>query len=138
MGARQIRAGVLLVGALIFLVGSPALAEPFKFFRIGDKDGFGFRDTKPLKRAYGYTGQQGPADDNGDGVLGPAEFLPDLDQDGVVRVRSGDDFDNRFPAEFLDKAHSCQGCRRRPPGDPRLQLDRFVAVLQRPRRELAG
>ena len=35
------------------LAATPAAAEPFKFIRIGDKDGFGFTNTKSLKRAAG-------------------------------------------------------------------------------------
>jgi|TARA_B100000315_G_scaffold113280_1_gene103876 hypothetical protein len=110
-GARRI----LLASALgaILCAPAPAIAEPFRFIRIGDKDGFGFTDTKELIRsAFLAPDAGGPADTDGDGMLTPGEFLPDLNRDGVVRVYAGDDFDNRFPAELLDRAIFCEGCSK--------------------------
>jgi hypothetical protein len=96
-----------------FFAPASAQSEPFRFMRIGDKDGFGFLETKNLVRSAFLTPDAGPgeaADTNGDGVLSPGEFLPDLNLDGVVRVYSDDDFDNRLPGELLDRAIFCQGC----------------------------
>lgn len=94
--------------AIIMLPGV-ALAEPFRFIRIGDADGFGFTDTSQLVRAWPDR-HDIPADSNGDGVLGEGEFMPDLNRDGGVAWVSADNFDNRSPEEIADKAVECEGC----------------------------
>ena len=68
------------------IVGLPLL--------IGDVDGFGYAPTAGLFSASG-----GPADTDGDGILEPGEFLPDLNRNGSVAVGSNDDFDHRSPGE---------------------------------------
>lgn len=113
------RRALQILGLAIFVAAlplpAPAGAEPFRFMRIGDNDGFGFLDTRKLLRSAFLTPEAGPgeaADVNGDGVLRPGEFLPDLNLDGVVRVFSDDDFDNRLPGELLDRAIFCEGCAK--------------------------
>ncbi|RME70876.1 MAG: HYR domain-containing protein, partial [Planctomycetota bacterium] len=70
---------------------------------IGDVDGFGFSDPAngwdlaSLQQAGG-----GPADANGDGILTEGEAIPDLNGNGNTAIGSGDDFDNRSPAEKAD------------------------------------
>lgn len=85
-------------------------AEPFRFIRIGDSDGFGFSKTKGLVRAErGGVGAR-PADTNGDGILRQGEFLPDLNKDGGVVWFGQDEFDNRQPEEWVDRNNLCRGC----------------------------
>lgn len=98
--------------AIAFASYQPATADPFRSIRIGDADGFGFRDTKPLIRGMGrgVPGRPGAADTNRDGVLRQGEFLPDLNQDGAVAWFSQDEFDNREPEEMVDRNHLCRGC----------------------------
>lgn len=97
-----------LAAAIIMLPGV-ALAEPFRFIRIGDADGFGFANTSQLVRAWPDRHDL-PADSNGDGVLGEGEFLPDLNRDGGVAWASEDNFDNRSPEEAANRAYKCVGC----------------------------
>lgn len=87
-----------------------AIAQPFEFIRIGDKDGFGFAATSGLVRATAAPHNL-PADTNGDGVLSQDEFLPDLNRDGGVAWTSFDNFDNRSPAENTNTASECIGCK---------------------------
>jgi hypothetical protein len=96
--------------AIVVISAGSVQAEPFRFIRIGDQDGFGFRKTEDLMRGGRYTNSTGKADVNGDGELRQNEFLPDLDGDGVVAWFSQDNFDNRFPGESVDQAHGCKGC----------------------------
>lgn len=56
----------------------------------GDKDGFGFNDTTGLVNSQGN-----PADSNGNGILEPGEFLPDLNVGGGINPAGDDFFDNR-------------------------------------------
>ena len=63
-----------------------AQAESFQSIRIGDADGFGFTSTAVLARPIQGVGP-GPADSNGNGVLEPDEFLPDLNRDGGSGMR---------------------------------------------------
>ena len=96
-----------------FIAPASAAAKPFRFIRIGDKDGFGFTETKNLVRLTFLTPDAGldeAADTNGDGVLRPGEFLPDLNLDGIVRIFSDDDFDNRLLGELLDRAIFYEVC----------------------------
>ena len=97
------------LAALMIFAGSVE-AEPFRYIRIGDQDGFGFRKTKGLMRGGRYTNTRGAADVNGDGILRQNEFMPDLNGDGLVAWFSEDNFDNRFPGESVDRAHGCKGC----------------------------
>ena len=102
--------GFLCFFAFIWTISNvPAVAEPFRFIRIGDADGFGFADTAPLGRPVQGVGP-GPADSNANGMLEPGEFLPDLNGDGGVWYAGGDNFDNRSRAERADTGHACQGC----------------------------
>jgi len=100
----------LLVVVLAIGDASTASADAFRFIRIGDKDGFGFKDTKGLIRGNRFSGQEGAADANGNGKLDPGEYLPDINKDGAVAWMSSDEFDHRLPGEILDKAHFCRGC----------------------------
>lgn len=86
---RQGFASALIVATL---VSGSALAAPFDFIRIGDRDGFGFAPTAGLQAAG-----PGPADVNGNGLLQQTEFLPDLNNDGSSNTQ--DNFDNRSAAE---------------------------------------
>ena len=103
--------GACLGLGLILLLAAPAAAEPFKFIRIGDVDGFGFENPQALARAS-RLGPAPRADTNGDGVLSPGEFLPDLNRDGVVAVFSNDNFDNRDANEIRDVNNACAGCKK--------------------------
>lgn len=90
--------------------GSAAAEGAFRHIRIGDIDGFGFRDTSGLVRPEGWIGP-GPADTNGNGILGKGEFMPDLDRTGSVWWGGADEFDNREPSETANTNHSCVGCK---------------------------
>jgi len=61
---------------------------------IGDADGFGFINPNQWESA-----QNTHPDADGDGIIEAGEYLPDLDNDGYVRVTGNDQFDNRSPAE---------------------------------------
>jgi len=63
---------------------------------VGDPDGFGI-DPAGLMRANNT--HTDPADADGDGIIEPAEFLPDWNLDGNCAVGSGDTFDFRSPSE---------------------------------------
>ena len=89
---------VVSIAAMSMLYGAPALAGPFDLIRIGDRDGFGFTNTVSLIRAT-EAPHTTPADTNGNGLLEPTEFLPDLDNTGRVANRARDNFDNRTTAE---------------------------------------
>lgn len=97
-----------LIGGLIATPG-PAWAQAFDHIRIGDADGFGFTATEALARPVQGIGP-GPADTNGDGVLQPNEFLPDLNGDGAVWWLGQDNFDNRSPDERDSRWVECVGC----------------------------
>lgn len=97
------------LAAIIVLLPGAALAEPFRFIRIGDADGFGFAGTPDLVRASPPPHTR-PADSNGDGLLGEGEFMPDLNRDGGVAWVSEDNFDNRSPEETANRAVECMGC----------------------------
>jgi hypothetical protein len=93
----------------VFLIPAAAQAEPFEWIRIGDADGFGFPSTEGLTRPVLGVGF-GPADINGNGMLEPDEFLPDLNRDGGVWYAGSDNFDNRSAAKRRDCGHACVGC----------------------------
>lgn len=96
---------------LLILMGDAAMAQSaFHYIRIGDIDGFGFRDTTGMVRPYGAIGP-GPADTNGNGRLERGEFLPDLDGGGSLWWGGNDEFDNREPSEIADRNHRCAGCK---------------------------
>ncbi len=102
---------ILLTALLMSAVfAGSAWAESFRFIRIGDKDGFGFASTKGLVRGHYQIINAPPADTNGNGRLDPGEFLPNLNKDGRVAYFAFDEFDNRLPAEVLDRAKVCRGC----------------------------
>ncbi len=106
---------LFVIVVAIALVAIPAFAGPamaaeaFQHIRIGDIDGFGFRDTQGLARAARGIGP-GPADSDGDGLLGEDEFLPDLNGDGGVAWMSADNFDNRGFEETTNRSRVCVGC----------------------------
>ena len=93
----------LAVSIAAACIAGPVMADPFDFVRIGDKDGFGYTNTAGLVRATGAP-HDTPADTNGNGLLEPTEFLPDLNKDGAVATGRGDDFDNRSAAEISNTA----------------------------------
>ncbi len=104
------RLPILLFLFLMVPTANTALAaEAFQYIRIGDVDGFGFRDPGGLMRAFRSVGP-GPADSDGDGLLGEGEFLPDLNGDGGVAWMSADNFDNRGFEEATNRARVCVGC----------------------------
>ena len=74
---------LILVFSILPIAGSlgPASVDAFRFISIGDKDGFGFKDTKGLIRGNLFTGKGGAADANGNGRLDPGEFLPDINKE---------------------------------------------------------
>ncbi len=95
--------------AIAILFPAAVSADPFEWVRIGDVDGFGFTSTEGLGRPVLGVGV-GPADTNGNGLLEPDEFLPDLNRDGGVWYLGQDNFDNRSDAERTDAGHACSGC----------------------------
>ncbi|MCZ6763384.1 MAG: hypothetical protein O7C63_00455 [Alphaproteobacteria bacterium] len=99
----------MLLGLTAFGAAQQAQAQVFSRIRIGDADGFGFPSTEKLRRPLQGVGP-GPADTNGDGILGPMEFLPDLNGDGAVWWLGEDEFDNRYPDERNDSRVDCVGC----------------------------
>jgi hypothetical protein len=64
------------------------------FVRVGDRDGFGLGDGAGLLNFQGD-----PVNVDGTGILGPDDFLPDWNQDGLVQDFRGDDFEQRGPGE---------------------------------------
>jgi len=102
----------LLLTAIVMsaIFAASASAESFRFVGTGDKDGFGFTQTKGLVRGHYQIVNAPPADTNGNGRLDPGEFLPDLNKDGRVAYFAADDFDHRSPEEGSDKANFCRGC----------------------------
>jgi len=80
-----------LYGGLLTLVATNANAVTML---IGDVDGFGFTNPNIYENAQG-----GDPDTDGDGLIEPGEFLPDLDGDGKVHVTRSDEFDNRSASE---------------------------------------
>ena len=93
----------LTVSMALACIACPAIAGPFDFVRLGDKDGFGYTNVAGLVRATGAP-HNTAADTNGNGLLEPTEFLPDLNKNGTVATGAGDDFDHRSPAEISDTA----------------------------------
>ncbi len=92
----------LVRGALAPLLLCAAAASAraqVAFIRIGDVDGFGFGDGAGLLNFEGE-----PVNVDGVGVLGPGDFLPDLNQDGLVQDFEGDDFENRSAGEIAGTA----------------------------------
>ena len=91
------------------VAATEAAAQVFERSRIGDADGFGFRNAAELRRPTQGVGP-GPADLNENGVLEPGEFIPDLNGDGRVWYLGQDEFDNRSPDERANRAVTCDGC----------------------------
>lgn len=106
---RREKLPVLCLAAALLLPAGTVAAEPFQWIRIGDADGFGFARTAELARPLQGVGP-GPADSNGNNLLEPDEFLPDLNRDGGVWYAGEDNFDNRSDAERADEGHDCIGC----------------------------
>jgi hypothetical protein len=90
------------LAVVVFLACLASFSYGAIVLRIGNKDGFGF-DPEFLEDKVGTTGL--PADTNGNGKLEPGEFLPDLDEDGVINKLppewGGDGFDNRSEKEGM-------------------------------------
>jgi hypothetical protein len=106
----RLKALTIVAIPVMFLTGiGGAFGQAFDHIRIGDADGFGFTKTEDLKRSAD-TGSTGPADVNGNGVLEPDEFLPDLNGDGRVWLYGTDHFDNRWDGERENQAIECVGC----------------------------
>ncbi|MDJ0555792.1 MAG: VWA domain-containing protein [Microcoleaceae cyanobacterium MO_207.B10] len=75
---------------------SPCSSKPSQMIvRLGDVDGFGFRDGAGFKAA-----NKGEANVDGSGVLATGDFLPDINKSGAVATGNGDDFDNRNVKEL--------------------------------------
>ena len=68
--------------------------KPLSYIRIGDFDGFGFGEGEGLKAA-----NRGPVNVDGKGLLASGDLLPDRNGDGLVGVKSKDNFDNRSNEE---------------------------------------
>lgn len=89
---------VLFISAAVLATlgtfASSAQAAGFNYIRIGDKDGLGYGN------GAGYSAANGNAANvDGKGVLGAGDFIPDLNQDGKLATKKGDDFDNRTTKE---------------------------------------
>lgn len=89
---------VLFVSATVLAAlgafASSAQAAGFNYIRIGDKDGLGYGN------GAGYSAANGNAANvDSKGVLGVGDFIPDLNQDGKLATKKGDDFDNRTTKE---------------------------------------
>jgi hypothetical protein len=94
----RVRLPLCLCALALGLGSSVASAQSFQKIRIGDRDGFGFGDGAGLLNFQGD-----PVNVDGSGVLSEspfADFLPDLNQDGLVQNAQGDDFDNRSAVEI--------------------------------------
>lgn len=72
--------------------------DPSFFIRIGDVDGFGFGDGGGHLAVNG-----GPANPDGDAVIGTGDFMPNLNEGRSMATGDKDDFDHRSPAEL----HGC-------------------------------
>lgn len=81
-----------VIGAAV-LIGHSSSAYAISML-IGDVDGFGFYSPNTYENA-----QDGLPDVDGDGIIEPNEYLPDLDNDGHVWVNGHDEFDNRSASE---------------------------------------
>lgn len=82
---------------------------PDFYVRLGDEDAFGFRNIGNYYASFG-----GPCDTDGDGLLGPGEFMPNLDggpnRKSACRTGGKDDFCNRDDLELADAANYSNGC----------------------------
>jgi hypothetical protein len=87
----------MTVTALLWVAtaaATPPCLGQLSFVRVGDRDGFGLGD------GLGLLNFQGDAVNvDGAGILGPNDFLPDWNQDGLVQHFQGDDFDQRTSGE---------------------------------------
>ncbi|MGL1903125.1 MAG: hypothetical protein OCC49_13375 [Fibrobacterales bacterium] len=91
--------------SLLFAQGAFAQDDiPFTFIRVGDMDGFGFKE--------GHTNQSAAGSQlnvDGIGMLYGGDFLPDLNYGGTVQAAQGDDFDNRDGEEHGNSKVSSRG-----------------------------
>ena len=82
---------------------------PDFFVRLGDEDAFGFSNIGNYYASFG-----GACDTDGNGLLGPGEFMPNIDGGPGIKsaCRTGgrDDFCNRDNAELSDTANYSNGC----------------------------
>ena len=88
---------IVLATLLALTTAATVHAVPFTNITVGDRDSFGFSSLAGLVSATGA-----PVDTNGNGVLDAGEFLPDINRNGAVAVRQGDNYDNRSAAEKAD------------------------------------
>lgn len=83
--------------------------QPDFFVRLGDEDAFGFSNIGAYYASFG-----GPCDTDGNGLLGPGEFMPNIDggegRKSACRTGGKDDFCNRDNAELNDSANYSNGC----------------------------
>ena len=87
-----------MVAAMATVLGTAGTAGAVTQL-VGDADGFGYTPTTGLVRATGSP-HTTPADTDGDGIIEPGEYLPDLNKTGSVAVGQGDDFDHRSGLEL--------------------------------------
>jgi hypothetical protein len=90
--------------AALALLSSPARAD--LLVRIGDEDGFGYRNARGLKAADGGPANRSSQDPAAPRVLGQGDYLPDINQNGHVRTGNGDDFDLRSAAEVAGTSYT--------------------------------
>lgn len=83
----------LLLALAALAAGASALRAGL-IVRIGDKDGFGYKNAPGFRAANG-----GPANANGGDILNDLDFLPDVNRNGNVATGAGDDFDLRSALE---------------------------------------
>jgi len=93
---------LLIAGVVGFC--AQAHAALFEYIRIGDVDGFGYGSGSGYTAANGGAANVGPG-----GMLYGGDYLPDLNNDGILATGSGDDFDNRDAAEVGDVKFSAVG-----------------------------
>lgn len=95
---------LLLVGIMATAFVGQSEAAPFTAIRIGDVDGFGYGTGAGFQGANGS-----PANQDGLGVLGTGDLLPDLNTNGFVATGQGDDFDSRSAAEIAGNSLTGSG-----------------------------
>lgn len=88
----------LVCMCLVFQVNSYAVTV-----YIGDADGFGFTNLENYQAPNDYQDNEVPTVDlNGNGILDMGDVLPDLNNNGMVGYKGGDNFDNRSDEEKND------------------------------------
>ncbi len=90
----------IFVGLALIVGGYQSQATTFQVIRIGDVDGFGYRDgmsgSPQSPGTPQYTrGSGNQVNNDGVGVLAAGDDLPSLNGNSTVALNNGDDFDNR-------------------------------------------